>query len=112
MFGCVDWNVNGHRSYWLSPDNPLLNVARLVVSLKQQIDATFGCMIFCLDIEPDRFEDNEEHILIVQFQIFYQFVWRVGKEALQTAEECVDFSVFHFLNKFRYLEIRFHTINR
>jgi len=84
----------------------------ILVRLEQQIDATFGSMIFCLDIEPDQFEDDEEHILIMQFQIFHQFVWRVGKEALQTAEECVDFSVFHFLNKFRYLEIRFHTINR
>ena len=40
----------------------------------------------------------------MQFQITYQFIRRIRKEALKAAHECTDVSAFHFTDKMNHLE--------
>ncbi len=45
----------------------------VVRSFYHEVNPSFGRMIFCLGIETYQFEDNEEHVLVVPFQLARSF---------------------------------------
>ena len=61
-------------------------------------------------IETHQFENDEEHILIVQLQFFHQFVGSIGKETLQAAEESIGLSSLYFLYKLLYFKRCFNLV--
>ena len=80
----------------------------VVGSLYDEVDASFGCVILSLGVETNKFEEDEEHILIVQFKLLHQFVGSIGKEGLQTLEEGFGLPPLYFLHEFLYLERGFY----
>ena len=60
-----------------------------VIGLQNKVNSSLWSMIFSFYIETDQFEYDKEYVLIVQFQVTYQFVWCISKETLQTMEEGV-----------------------
>ena len=86
----------------------------VLVCLQYEVDASFVCVIFHFCVESHQFEDDEKHILIVQFQFTFfivgvtgnRFIRGVGKETLQTAEETVVVSLLYFFHELSYFECR------
>ena len=49
----------------------------VAVGLHHHVYATVGCTVFCLSIETQQLEDDEEHVLVVPFQVARQLVGRL-----------------------------------
>ena len=73
----------------------------ILLRLQHQVNAPLRSMIFRSHVKTDQFENDKKHVLVMQFLIAYQLIRRVGKERLQAAEECVDFSAPNLLYEFR-----------
>ena len=84
------------------------NHVDVVRSFYHEVNPSFGRMIFCLGIETYQFEDDEEHVLVVPFQLACQFVGSIGKESLQTFEKGFRLSGAYLTYKFLYLKRRFY----
>ena len=78
----------------------------VAVGLHYHVYATVGRAVFCLSVEAQQLEDDEEHVLVVPFQVACQLVGCVGKEALEAAHEGVGVAAFHFMDKVDNLESR------
>ena len=76
----------------------------VAVGLQHQVDASARSMVFCFYIEPNQFEDDEQDVLVVYFQIANQFVGSVGKETLQADEESLRITRFNLLYEMDDLE--------
>ena len=59
----------------------------VVVGLHYHVYATVGRAVFCLSVEAQQLEDDEEHVLVVPFQVARQFVGRVGRTKLLISKE-------------------------
>ena len=55
----------------------------VAVCLQHEVHTSLGGVIFHLGIESHQLEDNEKHVLVVQFAVADKFVGGVGKETLQ-----------------------------
>ena len=76
----------------------------VAVCLQHEVHTSLGGVIFHLGIESHQLEDNEKHVLVVQFAVADKFVGGVGKETLQAAEEGIGLSGFYLTYKLLYLE--------
>ncbi len=78
--------------------------------MQQQVDTPLRSMVFRLYIETDQLVDDEQHVLVMQFQVAHQLVRRVGKEGLQAEEESVVIAATHFANEFGDMESNVHLV--
>ena len=68
-------------------------------------------MVFCFYIEPNQFEDDEQDVLVVYFQIANQFVGSVSKETLQAGEESLRITGFNLLYEMDDLERKGESVS-
>ena len=76
----------------------------VVVGLHYHVYAAVGRAVFRLSVEAQQLEDDEEHVLVVPFQVACQLVGCVGKEALEAAHEGVGVAASDFPDEAAYLE--------
>ena len=69
-------------------------------------------MIFHLRIQTNQAENDEQHILVMQFQIAGQFIGRVGKEGLETLEKGVHVALTDLTYETLDLESGIHHVDR
>ena len=107
---CVLLVVNLLQSLFRSAVQFEFHYINVLVGLQYKVYPALRSVILRFYIETHQFENDEEHILIVQLQFFHQFVGSIGKETLQAAEESIGLSSLYFLYKLLYFKRCFNLV--